>query len=345
EPQRPNMSWRVFTCAVLLLLFVMMCCCTGGAVHAGESKSGDVQLPQWVDVFVPNKTQVVPKEGSETGVKDSFAAPSLVRAGGVMIAFAEGLSEYDGHEHDLIGIRSSDIVAGYIKAAETWPSIVAEVNDVKWRAHTVLGSGNDDNHLSVLHWPTSIARDNKVFLLAGSDTLRYDTGSQQWVKAGWDIQLVEGVATQSTDGEQSTLINWAEPKSLSQQISTHTQGKLTDFLATGGSGIVMQNGTLVFPLVAEEKNGPTVSMITYSTDDGKNWVFSMGMASGGCADPRITEWEKGQILMIVQCFDGQSVYESRDMGATWTEAVGTLSGVWVRPELGVHFDEKLRVGA
>ncbi|KAF8277835.1 trans-sialidase, putative, partial [Trypanosoma cruzi] len=31
ERQRPNMSRRVFTSAVLLLLVVMMCCGTGGA--------------------------------------------------------------------------------------------------------------------------------------------------------------------------------------------------------------------------------------------------------------------------------------------------------------------------
>ncbi|KAF8280070.1 trans-sialidase, putative, partial [Trypanosoma cruzi] len=37
EPQRPNMSRRAFTFAVLLLLVVMMCCGTGGAGEAEES--------------------------------------------------------------------------------------------------------------------------------------------------------------------------------------------------------------------------------------------------------------------------------------------------------------------
>ncbi|KAF8297928.1 trans-sialidase, putative, partial [Trypanosoma cruzi] len=38
EPQRPNMSRRVFASAVLLLLLVvMMCCGTGGAGEAEES--------------------------------------------------------------------------------------------------------------------------------------------------------------------------------------------------------------------------------------------------------------------------------------------------------------------
>ncbi|EKG01145.1 trans-sialidase, putative [Trypanosoma cruzi] len=49
--------------------------------------------------------------------------------------------------------------------------------------------------------------------------------------------------------------------------------------------------------------------------------------------------------MIVQCIDGQRVYESRDMGKTWTEAVRTLSGVWVISQPGVRWDEGLRVDA
>ncbi|RNC40237.1 trans-sialidase [Trypanosoma cruzi] len=53
----------------------------------------------------------------------------------------------------------------------------------------------------------------------------------------------------------------------------------------------------------------------------------------------------GQILTIVQCKDDQRVLESRDMGATWTEAIGTLPGVWVRPQPGVRLYEIFRVGA
>ncbi|EKF27228.1 trans-sialidase, putative, partial [Trypanosoma cruzi marinkellei] len=106
----------------------------------------------------------------------------------------------------------------------------------------------------------------------------------------------------------------------------------------------MQNDTLVFPLSANGKNR-FFSMITYSTDKGKNWVFPESISLVDCLDPRITEWEKGRILMIVQCLDGQSVYESRDMGKTWTRAVRTLWGVWVRPRPGFRWDERLRVGA
>ncbi|RNC56639.1 surface protein-2 [Trypanosoma cruzi] len=338
------MSRRVFNSAVLLLLVVMMCCGTGGAAAVVEGKSGDAQLLQWVDIFVSEKTQVLSKEGSETGVRDAFAVPSLVSAGGVMAVFAEGLFVYKVHGEDLFGIKPYEIVAGYIKAAESWPSIVAEVNAGTWRARTVIGSKNDDDRLRFLYGPTAVAKDNKVFLLVGSSTTRYDNVKDTWVKDGWDIQLVEGVATQSTDGVQSTLINWAEPNSILQQIPKQTQDQLMQLLTAGGSGIVMQNDTLVFPLTANGKNYP-FSIITYSTDNGNTWVFPESISPWECSDPRITEWETGQILMIVQCKDDQSVLESRDMGATWTEAVRTLSGVWVRPQPGVRLYEIFRVGA
>ncbi|RNC34791.1 trans-sialidase [Trypanosoma cruzi] len=165
----------MFTSAVLLLLVVMMCSGSGGA-HAVESKFGDVHLPQFVDIFVPNKTQVEPRDG--TGlfeVKGAFVSPFLFRAGGVMAAIAEGVFEYNVHEHNLFGVRLPDIVAGFIKAAEKRPSIVAGITKKEWRARTVLGSRNGNNRLCVLHRPTAVARDSKVFLRVGSDTLGYDS--------------------------------------------------------------------------------------------------------------------------------------------------------------------------
>ncbi|RNC44685.1 putative trans-sialidase [Trypanosoma cruzi] len=47
--------------------------------------------------------------------------------------------------------------------------------------------------------------------------------------------------------------------------------------------------------------------------------------------------------MIVQCKDGQSLFESRDMGATWTKAIGTLSGVWTNSRLGLFWEDNLPV--
>ncbi|EKG00649.1 trans-sialidase, putative, partial [Trypanosoma cruzi] len=61
-----------------------------------------------------------------------------------------------------------------------------------------------------------------------------------------------------------------------------------------------------------------------------SWKLSKGMSDGGCGDPSIVEWEKDKkLMMMTACDDGRRrVYESGDMGESWTEALGTLSRVW-----------------
>ncbi|RNE94948.1 surface glycoprotein, partial [Trypanosoma rangeli] len=74
----------------------------------------------------------------------------------------------------------------------------------------------------------------------------------------------------------------------------------------------------------------TVSMIVYSKDDGKNWVLPQGTLLRWCTDPLIVEWEQGQLVMVAKCDLLSNVFESRDMGATWREAVRILTRVQPR---------------
>ncbi|RNC53153.1 trans-sialidase, partial [Trypanosoma cruzi] len=86
------------------------------------------------------------------------------------------------------------------------------------------------------------------------------------------------------------------------------------------------------------------SMTIYSTDNGSAWALSEGMSPAECLNPRVTEWE-GSLLMIVDSENGQRVYESRDMGTAWTEAIGKLLGVWVNSGSGDYQKESLHVDA
>ncbi|RNC54079.1 surface protein-2, partial [Trypanosoma cruzi] len=343
ELQRPNMSRHLFYSAVpLLLLLVTWMCCGSGAATADEAASGDLQLPQEIAMFLPNKTQVVPKSGGEGKVKDIFASPALVRAGGVMIAFVEGRTKHTDFP-EAIDLSSSDIVAGYIKAPETWQSLVAEVTKDNWKAHTVLESTNSKYRVGVAKLPTGITRGNKVFLLVGSYEEWRENVDDTWKTEAWNIKVIEGEATQSTEVQQSQPINWGEPKPLFQTDSPNNKGDLKEFLGGGGSGIVMGNGTLVFPLTAKDENDKVFSLITYSTDDGQKWEIPEGVSSAACRSPRITEWEEGTLLMVTYCEDGRKVFESRDMGKTWTRAFGTLLGVWLKsgpelPEVSLRVD-------
>ncbi|RNC34031.1 trans-sialidase [Trypanosoma cruzi] len=159
------MSRRVFASAVLFLLVVMMCCGRGAAAVV-EGKSGDAQLLQWVDIFVPHKTQVLPKGERGSGTpRDLFASPSLVSAGGVIAAFAEGRMNAKYQSAQLIKPISSDVVAEYIDSAWEWSTFAGEVNKETWRAHTVLGTKCGTNRVGVVLRPTTTMKDNKMFLL------------------------------------------------------------------------------------------------------------------------------------------------------------------------------------
>ncbi|RNC53508.1 trans-sialidase-like protein [Trypanosoma cruzi] len=357
------MSRRVFDYTVLLL-FVVLVCCGGaataqvgnnavastpsgstltGAITAEGSASGGVERPQRVDLFVPQTTQVLPKTGTGSSRRDSFVSPSLVRAGGVIAAFAEGRINAKYAADGKSTKPSSDVVAGYIDSAWEWPTLVEKVKKEEWSAHTVLGKAEGKDRLDVVHHPTTTMKDNKVFLLVGSTDLSDVNGD--WKEGSLELKLVVGEVTNPTDSEQSEWIKWGDPKPLPKLISSAShKGEWTESIASGGSGVLMEDGTIVFSLMAvNEKNDGVFSLIIYSKDNGSTWALSKGVSPANCTDPRITEWE-GSLLMIVDCENGQRVYESRDMGGTWTEALGTLPGVWANSqsedysEGGLHVD-------
>ncbi|RNC36673.1 trans-sialidase-like protein [Trypanosoma cruzi] len=339
------MSRRVFASTVLLLLVVMwMCCgpCEAAAASTGEN-SVNARLPQRFDLFVPQTTVLLPRgEGNSEKRWDSFASPSLVSAGGVIAAFAEGhLSSKN--EDNKSTEPFSDAVAWYIDAAWDWSTLAAEVKKSTWQAHTVLGKADGTERFDVVLRPTTTTKDNKVFLLAGSSVS--SNVNESWIHGGLKLKLVVGDVTKPTDSEQSGWINWGEVQSPLNETSEAVQGrKLTGFVASGGSGVLMEDGTLVFSLMAKNEEEDVYSMIIYSKDDGSTWALSNSVSSAKCVNPRITEWE-GSVLMIVDCKSGQRVYESRDMGRSWTEAIGKLLGVWVNSQPGVYPDLSLHVEA
>ncbi|EKF38879.1 trans-sialidase, putative [Trypanosoma cruzi marinkellei] len=365
EPQRPTMSRRVFHSAVLLPLLIVMWMCSNncGAVSAqereandgskffrfplkdssGRSASGVVKLPQGIDLFVSQTTQVVPKSGGASVTEGNlFTSPSLVSAGRVMAAFAESHMPPDparGTPNKPI----SDVVAGYIDTAWDWSTLVGEVNNSKWRAHTVLSAAEGEERLGVVLRPTTATKGNRVFLLAGRSD-EFFLGNE-WKQKNLDLKLVVGDVTNPTAGSKpSGWITWGTPKSLSPNNSANSENKLAKVLPSGGSGVVMEDGTLVFSLLSKMQAGDDYSMIIYSTDNGNNWVFPEGVPPANCTEPRTTEWG-ASLLMIVDCDNGQKVYESRDKGKTWEEAVGKLLGVWVNSGSRHPRDLSLYVGA
>ncbi|EKF29518.1 trans-sialidase, putative, partial [Trypanosoma cruzi marinkellei] len=223
----------------------------------------------------------------------------------------------------------SDIVAVCLNSSRVLSSLAAEVNNGTLRAHTVLGKVEGREVLSTVSSPKTVSQGNKVFVIARSEKLNC-VKTEQCVPGASGIQLVVGEATRSTDGKQSGMIEWGNPRPLLENKTLKNEDKANCLFPGVGSGVLMEDSTLVFPVrTMNDREDEFFSMIVYSKDNGSSWALSRGMSPADCLEPLVTEWEKGQILMIVYCvFGGQRVYESRDMGTTWTEARGKLSGVW-----------------
>ncbi|EKG06172.1 trans-sialidase, putative, partial [Trypanosoma cruzi] len=110
EPQRPHMSRRVFTSAVLFLLVVMMTCCGSGAAAADGSKTRNAIDPFTVTTPVSFANW---KEFNEDGSKiTSLRVPGLVKVGDDVFAIAEVRCKDEGKcsEVGFTGIASKYLV-------------------------------------------------------------------------------------------------------------------------------------------------------------------------------------------------------------------------------------------
>ncbi|ESS61314.1 putative trans-sialidase [Trypanosoma cruzi Dm28c] len=98
----------------------------------------NVELLQGVDLFVPQTTLVQLKGGIvPVTTRDSFASPSLVSAGGVIGAFAEGHMDAEYQGGQLGKPFSSAFVAGCIDSVWNWSTVVGEVNERMHGGHTL----------------------------------------------------------------------------------------------------------------------------------------------------------------------------------------------------------------
>ncbi|EKG00595.1 trans-sialidase, putative [Trypanosoma cruzi] len=111
----------------------------------------NVELLQGVDLFVPQTTLVQPKGGIvPVTTRDLFASPSLVSAGGVIGAFAEGHmnAEYQGGQ--LSRPFLSGVVAGCIDSVWNWSTVVGKVNERMHGGHTLCLEQRRERRVCVL---------------------------------------------------------------------------------------------------------------------------------------------------------------------------------------------------
>ncbi|ESS61721.1 trans-sialidase [Trypanosoma cruzi Dm28c] len=310
EPQRPNMSQRVFTSAVLLLLVVMMWCGSGGGAIA-EVQESTVPKFQWEEI----------KSEGEGVTVESLSFPSLLKVGNDVFAVAEAQWRKDGGSSVFTGIASQLLT----KTADNKPEEVLK-NAKDTQILEKVTSPDAEKKVDVSR-PTTAVKGSDIYMLVGQYGSK---DSQKSDASGCELLLVKGSV--SGDGTNNK-IDWKDTESSPQRVFGAQLDSWTRLIGGGGSGVKMKDGTLVLPVegtkkaVGTEEDGKTFSLIIHSKDN-TNWKLSKGMSADGCSDPSVVEWEDKLMMMTACDDDRRRVYESGDKGDSWTEALGTLSRVW-----------------
>ncbi|ESS55285.1 trans-sialidase [Trypanosoma cruzi Dm28c] len=322
EPRRPNMSRRVFASAVLLLVVMVGC----GSCAAG--------------IAVPSPRPLFEWKGINDGVTvESLGAPSLLKVGSDVFAVAEAQCKKDG-DVSFTGIASQPLTP---ETADTPEEVLKKPED---KTQVLEKGASEDANKRDVSRPTTVLRGNDIYMLAGA----YNKDCPSSDAGGCVLLLIKG-SVSSGEGTNKK-IDWkvieTPPKNVDAQLDSWTR-----LIGSGGSGVRMKDETLVFPVegtkkaVGTEGDVKTVSLIIYSSDNTKLKLLK-GMPDGGCGVPSVVEWKEGKLMMMTACDDGRRrVYESGDMGESWTEALGTLSRVWgkkrmeKRRQLGAGSSQRL----
>ncbi|KAF8288621.1 putative trans-sialidase, Group V [Trypanosoma cruzi] len=328
EPQRPNMSRHLFYSAVLLLLFVVMCCGSDGAAPAGEASSPECskgKLFVWRD-----------KKDGET--VSSLSVPSLLKVGSDVFAVAEAqcskgaVGDFTGIASELLQLNQESLKEELDKTAVK-TQVLEECSSDEKCACRIADQADSQSQTTVhVSRPTTVVRGSDIYMLAGNYSWTRDADDRA---GGWGLMLVKGNVS-NNEGENNRIY-WSDNYVIPWSYNSNQNEPLKRLIGSGGSGVKMKDSTLVFPLegtrkktnqgdgAAEEEK--TVSLILHSKDN-KFWKLSKGMSADGCGAPSVVEW-KEKLMMMTACDDGRRrVYESGDMGESWTEALGTLSRVW-----------------
>ncbi|EKF32256.1 trans-sialidase, putative [Trypanosoma cruzi marinkellei] len=310
EPQRPNMSRHFFYSAVLLLVVMW---CGSGVVEKAAGQSSESQFA-WRDA-----------NGDVT--VDSLGAPSLLKVGNDVFAFAESQCK-DGSEKLFNGIASQLLKTKTATAPEE------VLNEANTRTQ-FLEEGTSQKKKVDVSRPTTVVKENEIYMLVGNYS--QTAVAQETSAAGWGFLLVNGEVSGVSGTEKK--IEWKNTNDVSRASLAEQLESWTWLIGGGGSGVHMGDGKLLFPVEGmikkegePQKDEKAVSLIIYTLSGSTSWKLSNEMSDGGCSDPSVVEWEKGKLIMMTACDDGRRrVYESGDVGNLWTEALGTLSRVWDNP--------------
>ncbi|KAF8284097.1 putative trans-sialidase, Group VII [Trypanosoma cruzi] len=313
EPQRPNMSRRVFDSTVLLLVVVMMmmCCGTGGDAAVEQARAAVDFFKGTTPISFANWKEF--EDGSKI---TSLRVPGLVKVGDDLFAVAEGqCGEKDG-AGSCAGIVSKhlDIRSG---------SMDISTSDISLFCMQLGDTAENNFETTELLRPTTLVIENSVYVLLGN----YCHTKQQ-VEGTNEPALLLVKGTVFDEGGNNKKIRWNETLVVKPEPKGESHS-LTELIG-GGSGAVMGDGKLVFPMQAKNKDGTSVLLSMSFIPSKHKWQLSSETPGKGCRDPTLVKWKEDErLFMMAHCAGGYyDVYRSTPQGVSWYKLGEPINRVW-----------------
>ncbi|EAN90900.1 putative trans-sialidase, Group VIII [Trypanosoma cruzi] len=315
EPQRPNMSRLHFYSAVLLLVLLM--CCGSGAAAAGGSKTRNTIDPFTGTTSISFANWKEFKDGSKI---TSLRVPGLVKVDDDVFV----VSEAQCGEKNGAG-SCAGIVSKHLNISDD--SMDISTSDLSlFRMQLVDTTASSFGTTEVLR-PTTVVIGNSVYMLVGkySRTKSQDAGTNEP-----GLLLVKGTVTD--EGGNNKKLVWNESHVVNPQGIGYSHS-LTELIGGGGSGAVMGDGAIVFPMQAKDKDGTSVLLSMRLSKSGNKWELSQKKPGNGCRDPTLVKWEKCEygerLFMMAHCAGGYyDVYSSTEDGYNWYGHFQPITRVW-----------------
>lgn len=186
--------------------------------------------------------------------------------------------------------------------------------------------------------------EDEIYALHGT----WKSGTKNWYQDRmnyYDNNIWSAMIYKSKDGGQS----WEKFTEFNKNTNIDTFSKHLDkvnpvvgFLGGVGTGIVMKNGTLVFPIQTAHRDtgkDPLIgATIMYSTDRGKTWKFpeTQTYIQPNKSSLENMVFEIDDKLVLTGRGNNRWAYYSTDMGVTWSvyEPVNGFSGTTAQPAQG-----------
>ncbi|EKG04946.1 trans-sialidase, putative, partial [Trypanosoma cruzi] len=249
------------------------------------------------------------KELKEDGSKiTSLRVPGLVKVGDDVFAVAEAqCGEKDG-AGSCAGIVSKHLdIKGDPMDIST--------SDISLFCMQLRDTAENNFGTTELLRPTTLVLGDSVYMLVGNQS-RTTPPVEGTNERG--LLLVKGTRTEENGKKK---IRWNETHVVNPQRKGASVS-LTELIGGGGSGAVMREGALVFPMQAKGKDGTSVLLSMRFSNSEKKWELSSETPGKGCKDPTLVKWEEDKdderLFMMAHCAGGYyDVHRSTENGGNW----------------------------